>query len=158
MARFRSEPSGRLCIRLNALEVAILGGIVDEVIDLIEAGDGADPVTKRLFPDAYESQEDARAFKEMVEDELKSTKLRTLRLVGDCVHDGRKVEVHLGPEEAHAWLTALTDMRLALGARVGATEEKMAARHSPTDPDARDMASIHWLARLQDSMLRAVSV
>ena len=112
-----------------------------------------DSVVQRLFPDAYEAEEDARAYHELVGDQLRDHKLRALRVVRETLGDGGAVDATLADERVEAWLTVLTDMRLAIGTRLDVTDEKMAQHLEPDDPDSSSMAVLHWLGWLQQSIL-----
>lgn len=60
------------------------------------------------------------------------------------------------PEEIDSWLSVLTDLRLAIGTRLGVSEESMLEEIEPTHPDAPAYAVLHWLGWLQETFLDAV--
>jgi hypothetical protein len=105
-----------LRLRLDSDESAVLGHIVEEMLTLLQSQAAEDPVTKRLFPDAYRSQKDAAAYHELVSDQLRSSKISALETVRKGLEDG-SVDVLLEGDAVDQWLTALTDLRLALGNR-----------------------------------------
>ncbi|GAB2683767.1 DUF2017 domain-containing protein [Nocardia thraciensis] len=65
-------------------------------------------------------------------------------------------KIVLTPEQADAWLTALNDVRLALGTALGIdadTPEQL----DPNDPRAPHLDVYHWLTWMQDSLLQALA-
>jgi Domain of unknown function (DUF2017) len=119
----------------------------------------ADPVLARLLPDAYRDDPEASGeFRRYTEHGLRSGKvaaaatvLATLPAAG-----GR---VRLSEPEAQAWLRALNDVRLALGVRLGVTEDFDAdvARLRPDDSRTAYVWVYRWLALLQESLVDALS-
>ena len=152
------EPSsgGGVRVRLDLEEAGVLRKLVEEMLGVVRTDSGDDPVTKRLFPDAYDSPEDAAAYKELISNQLRSSKVSSLEAVRADLDNG-DVDVTLSEEAAGSWLTALTDLRLALGTRLDMTEEKTAAEIDPQDPVAPWYAIFHWLGWLQESLLEAVN-
>jgi hypothetical protein len=59
-------------------------------------------------------------------------------------------------EELHAWLSALNDLRLVLGTRLGVTEETYEDGIDEADPQADDLALYAYLTWLQDGILEAL--
>ena len=49
----------------------------------------------------------------------------------------------------------LTDLRLAIGARLEVTEELMSADVGPEDERAPALVTLHWLGWLQEMLLKA---
>jgi hypothetical protein len=66
--------------------------------------------------------------------------------------------VRLGRENAEVWLRALNDVRLALGVRLGITEdyEQELTQDSGTDPRSAYLQVYDWLSFLQESLVRAL--
>jgi hypothetical protein len=150
------EPDLR--VRLEAHEADLIRQLAGEMRPLLEADvPRIDPVMTRLFPDAYESQEDQEKYRELVEDELRAKKLDALRSVEEKMGRGGAVDVPLSPGEIEQWLTFLTDVRLAIGTRMDVTEEKMAAEIEGEDSDAAAMSVLHWLGWLQESILEEIN-
>lgn len=141
-----------LKIKLNAEEAALLRRVVDEITQVI-AGDEATPMHERLFPDAFEDPEETKKYNTMVGDELKSNKLRALAVMRETLGDSGRVSATLATSEAHLWLTALTDIRLAIGVRLDVSEEDMGREPDPADPDGLALVVLHWLGWLQETMV-----
>jgi hypothetical protein len=132
-----------------------------------------DPVVLRLFPDGYRNDDEAadefRRFTERSMRELKAdsaaTVLASLEAVGvtdsakEDVSKREKIRLRLNPAAAQAWLRTLTDLRLALGTRLGVEEGDEEHWDSLADGDTR--RHIHdvyeWLGWVQETLVRALS-
>ena len=144
-------------ISLDEHEAGLLRSIVGEMQQLLEAdGDHRDPVLNRLFPAASDSEEDARSYREMVGGELKTGKLESLAIVQDTLGAQGPVEEDISLEATERWMIALTDLRLAIGTRIGVTEEMMAAPLDPDDPNVGYLSVLHWLGWVQESLIEAL--
>ena len=112
----------------------------------------------RLLPDGYtDDPEAAGEFRKYTEAGLRSAKhqaaldmLATLPLAG-----GR---VQLSGEQAIAWLKALNDVRLALGVRLGVTEdfEEQWGKLAQDDPQWTAFEVYAWLGAVQESLVQAL--
>ena len=143
-------------MQLDEAEAALLRRLVAELRALLSAVRTApeDPVNRRLFPDAYEKEEDARAYRDLVGAELLSAKMRALDRMGSILGDTGEVVARLSPEDTDAWMTSLTDMRLAIGTRLGVDEKTMNADIEPPDGSLSPLWVLHWLGWVQESILR----
>jgi hypothetical protein len=118
-----------------------------------------DPVLARLLPDAYTDDPEASGeFRRYTEQGLRSGKTAAARTVLATLppSGGR---IRLSEPEAQAWLRALNDVRLALGTRLGVTEDfdDLAAEIGPDDPRSAYIGVYQWLAFLQETLVRALS-
>ena len=145
---------GRVRLQLDEPEASLLRNLVSEMQMLLEADvPDEDAVKTRLFPRAYENDENERGFRDLTASDLEKAKLDTLREVRDAIGISGDVEVELGPDDVGSWLRLLTDLRLAIGVRLDVTEETMEAEIDPDDPNASAMSVLHWLGWLQGSIL-----
>jgi Domain of unknown function (DUF2017) len=142
---------------LDANERSLLLGLLDEMQTLLEAPGLADPVSQRLFPDAYDNEKQSTAFHELVGNELRDGKVQAVRAMKDRLKGRGPLETSIPEEEIHAWLTGITDLRLAIGTRIDVTEEMMGADLDPKDPTAPALSVLHWLGWLQESILAEIS-
>jgi hypothetical protein len=118
-----------------------------------------DPVLARLFPDAYSDDPQASGeFRRYTEQGLRSGKAAAARTVLATLppNGGR---VRLSESEAQAWLRALNDVRLALGVRLGVTDDfdEQVADMQPNDPRSAYVGVYQWLAFLQETLVQALS-
>jgi hypothetical protein len=67
--------------------------------------------------------------------------------------------IHLTQEQAMAWLKALNDVRLALGIRLGVTEdfEEQWGRLTQDDPQWAAFEVYAWLGAVQESLVQALA-
>ncbi|HYP24702.1 MAG TPA: DUF2017 family protein [Actinomycetota bacterium] len=144
-------------LHLEEHEAGLLRQLVDETRTLLEAGvPRADPVIARLFPDAYDDPEDAQSYHDMVGDELRKEKVRSLAAVSESMGPAGRADVELNDELVTARLAWLTDVRLAVGTRLGVTEEKMGAEIDPASPEAPAYEVLHWLGWIQESIIERI--
>ena len=141
-------------LALDVTEATLLRRLVEELHGVLSGGQADDPVQRRLFPEAYESPDDSRAFRDLVEDELRAGKVAALDRMSSALGRDGAANVMLDTEDVAAWLTALTDMRLAIGTRLDVDEEKMAAELDQADESFAPLWVLHWLGWVQESLLR----
>lgn len=146
-------------------EAAVLYEVVLDVIALLSDGfDRSDPVIERLFPDMYpNSPADSAELREYTEEDLRSAKLEQAALLLDAlpVEGG---EVLLDAEQAESWLRALTDVRLALGLRLGIADDTDleaelddAVLREPSSQRVGQLSVYAYLTYLQDSLVAALT-
>lgn len=156
MVRF-GRAEGRVTIRLDQTEADALRALIGQMRLVLSDDRPGDPAIARLFPDAYEDERESAAFRDLVGDELRATKLAALDAVAATLSAAGVVERALTPQDADAWLRALTDLRLTLGARLQVDEQSMAADIDPNSPDAPALATLHWLGWLQESLIEQLA-
>lgn len=187
MAGFRRSADG-VTARFARPEAAIIRDLVAQVVELVEpeaqapAGNGStdhvadelaamvgmgdgdgetpdDPVLARLLPDAYQDDPDAaHDFRRFTENSLRSAKVECARTLLDTLPaSGGKVR--LSSEQGEDWLRSLNDVRLALGVRLGVTDEFDALSEDvgTEDPRFAYIQVYQWLAYIQGSLVAALS-
>jgi hypothetical protein len=117
-----------------------------------------DPVLARLLPDAYTDDPDAAGeFRMYTEPALRSAKQEVAQQMLDTLPEagGR---IQLTHDQALAWLKALNDVRLALGTKLGVTEEfeQDWAKLKPDDPQWSAYEVYAWLGAVQESLVQAL--
>ena len=128
-----------------------------------------DPVLLRLFPTAYaDDPEAAGEFRRYTESSLREGKERTAMVLIESLEEGGLapeideeevvIDVELSADAAAAWLRTLTDLRLALAARLGIEEGDEEFWESLPDDDPRSATHdiFEWLAYLQETLVAAV--
>ena len=143
----------RVHVRLSAFEVLLLREATDELRDALTRAGEPDDVTKRLFPDAYEDARDARAFRELVGDDLRAAKIEAVERVRDALPERGRAAIELAYEDLQQWLVAVTDMRLAIGTKLGVDERIMNNPFAQLNPRIPELGTLHWLGRLQESLV-----
>ncbi len=124
-----------------------------------------DPVLARLLPDAYREDEAASAeFRRLTEPGLIDRKVAQLRAVmADLTsietvteEDAEDLPVVLDEAGALAWMRALTDLRLALAARLGIEPETPRGPEQPDEDVVGLLAVYDWLGLVQESLVAAL--
>ncbi len=160
MAEFIPVVNGGARVVLDDAETDIIRGLTNELRTLLADGrvDRGDPVYERLFPSAYEDTKDEAAYRDLIGDDLLTHKLAALDAVSTALGPSESSsEITITDDALDAWLSCLTDLRLAIGVRIDVDEERMAAGFDRDDPDASSLAVLHWLGFVQESVLRACS-
>ena len=126
-------------------------------------GGARDPVLDRLFPKAYMEPEDVdrdAEYQRLMHDDLLEAKLANLDVVTRTLDRGtvslRRWTIDLTEDEAAAWLGALNDLRLALGVRLGITED-FDGDIDPSDPQAPALNVLSYLGWLEENLVDAFS-
>jgi hypothetical protein len=117
-----------------------------------------DPVLARLLPDAYSDDPEASAeFRRYTEESLRAAKINSAQAVLASLPAGGG-DVVLSEPECQHWLKALNDVRLALGVRLGITDENedLTEDLSADDPRSAYIWVYQWLAYLQDSLIESL--
>jgi len=178
VAGFRAT-SGGVTARFAAPQARIVRDLVSQVAELV-GGDQpvrqpddlaaelglsdstalpGDPVLARLLPDAYQADPEAAGeFRKYTERGLRDGKVAAAMTVLDTL-PARGGRVRLSEADAQAWLRALNDVRLALGVRLGVTDDfdERSGQIDPGDPRSAYVWVYHWLAFLQESLVDALS-
>ena len=124
--KIKAARDGTLRLSLEEAEAMLLRDLTHEMLMLLEADiPKEDAVKQRLFPRAYEGQDNEDTFREMVSSDLEKVKLEAVKAVRDALGTEGAPTIQLGPDEAGTWLRLLTDLRLAIGVRLDVTEETM---------------------------------
>jgi hypothetical protein len=118
-----------------------------------------DPVLARLLPDGYSDDPEASAeFRRYTEESLRAAKINSAQAVLASL-PASGGDVVLSEPECQHWLKALNDVRLALGVRLGITDENedLTENLSADDPRSAYIWVYQWLAYLQDSLIESLS-
>ena len=123
-----------------------------------EGLDAEDPVRERLYPAAYEDDEQAQAFRELTESGLRQDRLDR---ADQCLAELRsarslvRTELHLDAESADRWIRVLNDMRLTFGTRLNISEDDE-YELDVDDPEVHLRARYVWLTALQDMLVTSL--
>jgi hypothetical protein len=182
MAGFRRTSDG-VTARFAKPEAAIIRDLVEQVVELVDQAPPApyadeletivgmsddaleelrlpdDPVLARLLPDAYTDDPDAaQEFRRFTESGLRSAKVESANTLLETLPPGGG-KIRLSSHQAEAWLRSLNDVRLALGVRLGVTDDFDALSEDvePGDPRYSYVQVYQWLAYIQGSLVAALS-
>src|SRR4051812_14440550 len=120
------DGGGPVRVVLRREQPDLLRGLLGEMHTLLEADiPRADPVVSRLSPEPGYDAEDARTYRSPVEAGLRIAKRRSLEAVTNTLGAKGPVAATPDADESLAWLAVLTDLRLAIGPRLGVDEAMM---------------------------------
>lgn len=160
-----SRRRGRIRLQLEPVEAGLLRNMFGELSDALDADAvmSDDPVWQRLHPAGYRDDDAAAAeFRRLTEAALDTERVARL---AQCMDDLERCSVEGGLLEldgdgGERWLKALNDLRLALGTRLGVTEEDTLepprGRTDQAENDGPGHEVYVWLTAVQDSLVHAV--
>jgi len=152
---FRRRRDGALVVHLEPAEAALLRDLAAQLRGLLDDAETDDPVVGRLFPQAYEDPTEERAEREwraLVGPDLLRQRFAALDALLARLPDADGApEAVLDAEGEDAWLRALNDLRLALGTRLGVTEDLSDAPEDDARAPARHVYD--WLTYLQGMLV-----
>ncbi|MGH9027401.1 MAG: DUF2017 family protein [Acidimicrobiia bacterium] len=163
--RVRRLPD-RVEISLDGAEAMLLGGTAEQLRPLLTGetqGTDYDPVRERLFPRAYSdpTEDDAEdewqlaVHGDLVRERVEALDALTKALTGAGKRRSQRI-VRLSLEDTERWLTALNDARLALGTRLGITED---LTFDAVPEEERGAYEVYgWLTFLQGELVEALSL
>jgi hypothetical protein len=142
---------GGIELRLSRDERALLLGLAADLRESLD-GEAGDASLRRLFPPAYDEEQDERSYRELMGNELLDGRRQALELLARTAD-----QEHLSAREADAWLRALNDLRLVLGTRLDVQEDTFLDELWPNDPRAPELAVYGYLSWLQEQLVEALS-
>jgi len=146
------DREGGYRLRLSDGERELLRTLPGELRALLDSKH-EDPGLRRLFPPAYEQDEEGEAeYRGLMADELLEGRRAALRLVEETAGRDR-----LSAEELDGWLRALNDLRLVLGTRLDVTEETYETELDPAHPQAYELSVYAYLTWLQEQLVAAAA-
>ena len=155
-----SRRRGRTVLHLDVVEADILTSMMSELDTTVRSTDLDDPVVARLYPSAHPDDEAAAAaYRELTEAGLRDDRTgRIAACIADLVNNrvepgvDRSAELDLtDPADATRWLQVMNDLRLALGTRLGISEDD--GEFDLTDPAEHSRMLYHWLTAVQDTLV-----
>ncbi|HEX6357414.1 DUF2017 domain-containing protein [Actinophytocola sp.] len=171
--------------KVDRQEAAVLRGLVTQMEEMLKSRQGEapedeltaltgirtgpstapdDPILSRLLPDFHrldgdeatkEDRDSAAALRSLHEPELLDVKTGVAAVLLDTCPPGGGL-VKLSVDHAEAWLSAINDVRLALGTTLGVSED-MPDDLPDDDPRAPHLGVYHWLTWMQESLVTALA-
>jgi hypothetical protein len=150
--RIKRSRKGGVEIRLPRQEREFLRSLAPQMREILD--DGPDDVAVgRLFPDAYEDDEQRKTeYRLLAHVDLMDSHLSALAVLEATADADR-----LDEEQAHAWARALNDVRLVLGVRLDVTEEGDERPTDADDPRVPAFAAYDYLSMLQGELIEALT-
>ena len=137
---------GGVLLRLSPEERALVASLAGELRAQLDAGTD-EPSLRRLFPPAYDDEQDEQAYRELAGDGLLDGRRQALELVAATAGSDR-----LSAEEADAWLRALNDLRLVIGTRLDVQEDALFE-----GPQSPELALYGYLSWVQEQLVAALA-
>ena len=137
---------GGVLLRLSPEERALVASLAEELRAQLDAGTD-EPSLRRLFPPAYDDEQDEQAYRELAGDGLLDGRRQALELVAATAGSDR-----LSAEEADAWLRALNDLRLVIGTRLDVQEDALFE-----GPQSPELALYGYLSWVQEQLVAALA-
>ncbi len=188
----RHRRSGHVIATFSGFEADLLRSLASQLVELLRneaavprttedtfealldfsgpTSEPEDPVLARLFPTAYQHDEEAASeFRRFTEGSLRDGKaagaaviIDTLEEAGlppELTEDGLVIDVEMEQGTAEAWLRSFTDLRLALATRLGVEEGDDEVWLAMDDDDPRSQAHdiYQWVGYLQETLVDALS-
>ena len=168
------RPDGeQIVIQIEPFEVKILGDLANQLLDIAspnsevvenedplaaligidsQAAKPTDPISSRLFPDAYPDDPDASMeFRRFTERSLRDTNVtRAKRVLADL--EGR-TKLTLNSDQWQQWVGFLNSLRLALGTRLEIDQESWNEERSESDPLYQLHELYDWLTWMQETLI-----
>ncbi|HJQ44111.1 MAG TPA: DUF2017 family protein [Jatrophihabitantaceae bacterium] len=143
-------------LRLEPEEAQLLVLMFDELSALLSDDTATNSdVLHRLNPAAYPDDPDAEAeYRGLTESSLRGERDERIAACRAELATAHDVEL-ADPDAARRWLQVLNDLRLALGTRLGVTQDDE-RDIDPNDPAAQPWIVYSWLTAVQDAVVHAL--
>jgi hypothetical protein len=149
-ARVKRTRRGDFELHLSREERTILRELPEQLRALLSSDD---PALERVFPPAYPDEEELQAeYEGLVRGDLLRQRLGSADVMERTIDSSRVTE-----GELLAWLSALNDLRLILGTKLGATEDDDPETIADDDPLASSYALYHYLGWLEEQVVEALA-
>jgi hypothetical protein len=143
-----------LRLQLDPVENQVLGNLLGELSAVVLDDEAGDPVVQRLFPAAYPDDDEADSeYRLMTESGLRDDRVARIDACVAELDSGEDIDLG-DPDAATRWIQTINDIRLAIGTRLGITEDE--PELDPEDEDAQPKVVYYWLTGLQDSVVTAL--
>ena len=144
----RAKKGDGFDVRLPAEERELLASLPGQLVELLAEPDLEDPAVARLFPDAYSAADTdlADEYRRLMAEDLRDRLVSALDALSSSAHAER-----VTADELYGWMTALTQLRLVLGTRLGVTED---AALPDDDPAYNVYGYLSWL---QEQVVEALA-
>ncbi|MBF4615639.1 DUF2017 family protein [Curtobacterium sp. VKM Ac-1376] len=137
---------------LSSGERGLLTSLTEQLRQVLDGDLSADPVTERMFPDAYPGDDEASAeFRKYTQSDLLSQKTTNATVVHEWLTGAR--DGSLGAEDEQAWLRTLTDLRLTIADRLGIEDADDEERSVEADAGVGLRDVYDWLGYVQEHLV-----
>ncbi|WIA99814.1 DUF2017 family protein [Curtobacterium sp. MCBA15_012] len=145
-----------LHLGMSSGERSVLASLVEQLQQVLEGDLAADPVSARMFPEAYPGDAEASAeFAKYTRSDLlaqKTTNAGTVHAWLTGAHDGA-----LTAEDEQAWLRALTDLRLTIAERLGIVDAASEEASYTGDAGVGLRDVYDWVGYVQEHLVTSLT-
>jgi hypothetical protein len=147
---------GRLRLRLEPAEVELLTVLLNDLDTLLDQDlDSGDEALQRLYPSAYPDNEVAEAeYRTLTETSLRTERIERMDACRADLAGAGDIDLD-DPDAGRRWIQVLNDLRLALGTRLGVTEDDDPDAEL-SGADAQPRVVYYWLTAVQDSVVHGL--
>ena len=148
-----------MTVHLSTREHELLQSLPGQLRPLL-AGDATMPTLQsRLYSRGYDDDELEQEYRSLTGDDIVSERTAAMDAFAATLENGRerlgRWRVDLDADEAAAWLSAVNDGRLILGALLGVEDESAWEEH--VDDDNPTSVVLYYLGWLQEELVMALS-
>lgn len=158
MRGITAAPGGGVTVNLSQRERDLLRSLPDQLRPLLLGEQQAPTVAARLFPRGYDDDELEAEYRELAGNEIVAQRIGAMDVFTRSLDGGTVVRgrwrAELDAETAAAWLSAVNDGRLVLGALLGIVEESQWER-GPADDDPAGVV-LHYLGWVEEELVSAL--
>ena len=153
-----ARDNGAVTVWLTVRERELLQSLPPQLRPLL-AGDAEAPtVASRLFSKGYDDEQLEQEYRGLVGDDIVTERLAAMDAFAATLDQGAtrgsRWRADLDANQAAAWLSALNDSRLILGALLGVEDEAVWEEH--VDDENPTSIVLHYLGWLQEELVGAL--
>jgi hypothetical protein len=152
-SRFILGRDGRIRVRLDPTERAVLAGLPDQLDALLADASQDEPGLVRLFPPAYVGERELdEEYHRLMRDELVRRRIEAVDTLRQTV-----MADELTQDQLHAWVKVLNDARLVLGTLLDVSEDTDVLDVDPEAEDAAQRVIYYVLSGIVDEGVQALT-
>ncbi|WP_412148297.1 DUF2017 family protein [Curtobacterium flaccumfaciens] len=137
---------------LSSGERDLLASLTAQLRQVLGGDLSTDPISERMFPDAYPGDDEASAeFRKYTQSDLLTQKTTNASIVHDWLTGTR--DGSLDAEDEQAWLRTLTDLRLTIADRLGIEDADDEERSVEDDAGVGLRDVYDWLGYVQEHLV-----
>lgn len=151
-------PDGGVTVNLSNRERDLLRSLPSQLQPLLTGDDAAPNVASTLYSRGYEDDELESEYRSLAGDDIVAQRVSAMETFAETLDAGSTTggrwRADLDAQEAAAWLSAVNDGRLVLGALLGITDEAEWER-GPSDDEPASVV-LYYLGWLQEELVEAL--
>jgi len=149
---------GGVIVNLSSRERDLLRSLPDQLRPLLAGDADIAPITDALFSRGYDDDELEAEYRSLVGDDIVRQRVGALDTFVETLDGGStklgRWRARLDAEQASAWLSAVNDGRLVLGAMLGIVDESQ-WESGPTEDEPATVV-LHYLGWLEEELVTAL--